>query len=91
MPNDIEQLQQRILELETRLNRLENTDAIPPEVVRAFMLIATDRHLNVIDSTKTVASETQAVDEAGSSTYNVQQVPDKYIKLGTLHIPAYTS
>ena len=86
-----EELQRKILELETRINRLENADQIPPEVVRAFMLIATDRHLNVVDSSKTVASETQAVDEGGVATYNVQKVPDKYIKLGTLHIPAYTA
>ena len=82
MPNDLEK---RIIALEEVIDGLRNEGQLEPEIAITLGLSIQEA------SGKTVASETQAVDEGGISTYNVQKVPDKYIKIGDVHVPAYTS
>lgn len=91
----IEQLQSQIDSLQQELNKLRNTTTIPYEVEQAFRFrLGIDNFTQLDASSKTTASETQAVNEAGASSYNVAKPMDgfKQVTIGgsTLYIPYYT-
>lgn len=89
------ELEARIQRLEEELNNLKTSYTIPLEVDNAFR----DR-LGIADfaaltgSTKAASTETQAVAEGGSASYNVAKPMDgfrEFITGGTtLYIPYYT-
>lgn len=85
-----EQLQ-RLEALENDMRLLRASATIPLEIDRAF----SDRFglvnkVSFFTSTKTVASETQAVNEGGTATYSVPKLFDGYFMTETgLHVPYY--
>lgn len=81
----ITQLENEVRMLTGMIREMQGVNTITPEFKQVL-----DRSV-VTSSGKTIASETQAVDEGGSATYNVQKVPDLYITIGGYIIPAYTS
>jgi len=74
------------------LERLGDYSKIPLSVQKAFELRLTAN--NISSSSKTVASETQAVNEAGASSYNVPALHDGFVQTivngVTIYIPYYT-
>lgn len=85
-----EQIQQivdaRILEI------LGDYSKIPLQVQKALELRLTAN--NITSSAKSVASETQAVNEGGVATYNVPKLIDGFVQTtingATIYIPYYT-
>lgn len=76
---DTTQLEKRIAELEAFMNALKSSNSIPIEVDGAFRR----RFLNVDDilvSSKSASSENQAVDESGTSSFNVLKPPDGFLQ-----------
>lgn len=54
-----------------------------PDVKRTLELVLTGA------SDKAADSEDQAVNEAGSGTYDVLKPPDRFIRIGDTNVPAY--
>lgn len=76
MQDQINQLQTQINNLQQQLDLMRSSSTYPYDMEQAL----TDR-LNPISlspSTKTAASETQAVDESGSASYNVAKPMDGF-------------
>lgn len=91
----IEQLQAQIDLLQQELNKLRNSTTIPFEVEQAFRFKLGISELTSLNaSSKTAASETQSVNEAGVGSYSVAKPMDgfKQVTIGgsTLYIPYYT-
>ena len=90
----MEDLQRQINELKAEIDKLKNTTTIPLEVDRAFRdRFNMDNFTVLATSTKTVLSESQSVDEAGTDTYDVLKPPAGFRQFfvgGTaLYIPYY--
>lgn len=67
-------------EMKEFIKSLKASSSIPFDVDAAFR----DRFGSVSVSTKGAASENQAVDESGSSSYNVLGVPTGFLKVTIL-------
>lgn len=78
MEQEIKKLQMEVQELRRKIKEFESSTTIPLFVAEAFKVRTYP--LNIL-STKTTASETQAVNESGSSSYSVAKVPDGFIKI----------
>ncbi len=95
MEQDILQLKLQVEDLQREVSSLKNTTTIPYEVDTAFR----DRfeiasYAKLTASSKTAASETQAVSESGVASYNVAKPPDGFREFvvggSTLYVPYYT-
>lgn len=84
-----EEMENRILELERTVEDMQNPNTISP----AFAKVIEQSGLTV--SAKAVSSEDQAVDEAGSATYNVLTEPVGWLQVtvggATYYIPRYNA
>jgi len=91
MPDEIEQLKKEVEELKKWKRQLENVTTIPLNIDQAFRarLVA-----DFAVSTKSLSSENQAVDEAGTATYSVLKTPDGFLerKINNIvyYIPYYS-
>lgn len=96
--NEIAQLKQEINELKTSINQLKvfnemlkKSNTIPLSIEQSFRARFVSNILTT--STKTTASESQTVSEAGASTYSVAKPMDGfkiYNDAGTpIYIPYY--
>jgi hypothetical protein len=81
MNNTLAQLEQRITQLESVVLSLNAVAGLSPEIQRTISLILEK------PSDKTVASGSQAVNEAGSSAYNVMKAPSGFISIGGKNVP----
>lgn len=72
MPEKQQELENRIIELERRLNALSNFSDYDPEVVRALSKVT------LRNSSASPATYDKSVDEAGISSYNVADVFDGF-------------
>jgi hypothetical protein len=93
--DELQLLRQEVMELRRELNSLKANTTIPQEIEQAFRArFLLDTYASLGPSSKTAASETQAVDEAGMATYSVAMPPNgfrEFITGGTvLYIPYYT-
>jgi hypothetical protein len=92
MDNKLYQLEQQIIQLQTQLDMLRSSATLPYDVEQAFKARIITEFLN--PSTKTAASETQAVDEGGSATYDVAKPMDGFeeriVDGQTRYYPYYT-
>lgn len=93
--NELEQLKRRVAELEKVIGALNASSTIPRDVDSAFRnrLGISKFQEKLVNSGVAVSTITQAVNEGGSSSYNVLAAPDyllrmKYLNL-TVGIPAY--
>lgn len=82
---------QKLNEVYEFMQQLKSSSSIPQDVDGAFR----DRlQLGGKISSKTVASETQAVNEGGSASYNVPKLHDGYkqetINNTVIYLPYYT-
>lgn len=71
-PEKQQELENRIIELERRLNALSNLSDYDPEVVRAISKVT------LRNSSASPATYDKAVNESGASTYNVADVFDGF-------------
>lgn len=79
MATEIEKLNNRINELENKIKSLESSTTIPFNIDRSFYeRFKLVEFVKLKPSTKTVASETQTVDEGGSASYGVLKKPDGF-------------
>lgn len=90
----MEELQRQINELKARLDKLNASTTMPYDVAVAIKARFEQDFPQGDSSSKTAASETQAVDEGGISSYNVARPMDGFIELTfngvTYNIPYYT-
>ncbi len=91
---DNTELIKRIELLEEEINKLRNNATIPFDIGEAIKSrVKTD--LGALESSsKTAASETQAVDEAGVLAYSVMKAPDGFMQTninGTIYYVPYFS
>jgi len=77
----INELKQQVAILQEQLREFTNAGQIPPDVKRAITGILSG------SSSKTAASATQAVNEAGAGTYDVMAAPDGFISIGGYNVP----
>lgn len=86
----IKDLQRQINELKTVVGILTNAADISPDVYLSLK----ERFAPLVASTKTASSENQAVNEGGTSSYNVLKAPDGFDErndAGTIkYFPYYT-
>lgn len=87
-------LQAQIDSLKEEVAKLKSVTTIPYDVEQAFRARLTiDEFARLAPSTKTAASETQAVNESGSSSYSVAKAMDGFreevIAGTTIYIPYY--
>lgn len=74
-------MQQQLQTLTQFMLSFNSTAEIAPSVQRAISQILSTT------STKTPASGTQTVAEAGAATYGVMKPPDGFISIGGLNVP----
>ena len=80
MPEEIAQLKRELRELKAEFDLLKSNDTIPFEIDNAFR----DRLSALTDlvvSAKGADTEDQAVNEGGSSTYDVLGDPDGFLQI----------
>jgi hypothetical protein len=87
MPNEFEQLQQKVDMLERKLATLNNPAEMDPNLVAAL----TERIAeNFAPTSGTGASANdQAVDEGGVDTYNVMGDPDGFFTINGKDVPYF--
>jgi hypothetical protein len=72
-------IEDKIADIQEQLNALKAATTIPYEIDQAFRTRFDIAALaRLVPSTKTVASETQAVSEAGVGSYNVPKIFDEF-------------
>jgi hypothetical protein len=91
--NEIEELNKQIEELNRWKNNLQSSSTIPINIDKAFRGRFGEL-AGITTSSKSSSSENKAVNEEGSSSYNVLLPPDVFLEItinGTkYYIPAYT-
>ena len=75
------QLNDRIDNLERLLREFSSNPELDPQIKRTIISTLST------SSGKTSASATQAVNEAGTGTYDVMAAPDGFIKIGDFNVP----
>lgn len=75
---DTKEMEKRITDLENVIKSLTNNTTIPLEFSNAMEARI---GLNINTSTVTLASETQAVNESGSASYNVPKLMTGLIRI----------
>lgn len=78
MQEQINQLQQEMNVLQAKMNLLYSSATIPYDVENAFIDRLDLDNIVSQNSSKTAASETQAVNEGGVATYNVAKPMDGF-------------
>jgi hypothetical protein len=71
MNPEIEQLKKQVADLEAKFKLLYSSTTIPLDIAEAFRTRLADDARILRVSSRTAASETQAVNEAGMATYSV--------------------
>lgn len=84
LQQQIELLQNQVNDLRLVIEDLQRPNLITPEFKQVL-----DRTV-VASSGKTLASETQAVNEAGSGTYNVPTIGNGFISIGGYNLMYWT-
>lgn len=77
----IAQLEGQVAEMQMLFNGLKNASQIDPLLAKTIGTILTGT------SSKTPASATRAVNEAGAGTYNVMFPPTGFINIGGFDVP----
>lgn len=81
-----------VARLTAELKKLASSTTIPRDVGEAFKVRITSDI--VADSSKTIASASKAVNEAGAASYNVALPPSGFIRIkvrgGYKNVPYYT-
>jgi 5-enolpyruvylshikimate-3-phosphate synthase len=81
----MEDLQRQITELKAEIDSLKSSTTIPFDIGGAF-----EERIGAVKgdtSSETPTSHTQAVDEGGTSTYNVAKPMDGFITITVNNIP----
>lgn len=81
----VQPLQEQIDSLQRELNQFNSASDFDPVKKRTLELLFSGA------SDKAASSENKNVNEAGSSTYDVLNPPDSFIRIGDKNIPAYDS
>ena len=81
MSPEIQQLMQRIDTLERQMREFTSLPELAPDIKRTISQSIS------ASSGKTAGSATQAVNESGTSTYNVMKAPDGFIRIGDVNVP----
>lgn len=76
-----EELEKTVEDLKSFVNTFLNTASIPNELEQSLRARLGIEDLQANTSAKTAASETQAVDEGGTSTYNVATPMTGFIQI----------
>lgn len=82
--SQFQQLQAEVVELRRIIDSFYNAAQFDPLIKRSFTQSLTG------SSTKTAASGTQAINEAGAGAYNVMKAPTGFISIGGKNIPYIT-
>lgn len=77
----IDELKTQVAFLQQQMREFTNSAQLDPQIIRAIGTSLTGA------SSKTSASATRAVNEAGVSTYNVMFPPDGFIRIGDYNVP----
>ena len=77
----IDDLTVRVETLERLLREFSSAPELAPEIKRTITAIL------ATSSSKTVASGSQAVNEAGAGSYSVMKVPSGFIDIGGFNVP----
>lgn len=90
----MEELQKQINELREEIAKLKSSTTIPYDVEQSFRTrLRIENFAELGTSSKTVASETQAVNEAGTDNYDVAKPPvgfREFVSGGSVfYIPYY--
>lgn len=83
--NEMQEMQTHIDLLQNELNQFNSASDFDPVKKRTLELLFSGA------SDKAASSENKNVNEAGSSTYDVLNPPDSFIRIGDKNIPAYDS
>lgn len=83
MNPEIEQLKERIRQLEQNIAQFMNVSQLDPQIVRTITATLSQA------SSKGASSENQAVNEAGGASYSVLGIPDGFIRIGDVNVPYY--
>lgn len=84
MPNELEQLKNRLETLERLVANLQRPNSVTPEFKQVL-----DRSV-VSASGKAASAENKTVDESGSAPpYSVLGPPDRFIVIGSYHLAAW--
>jgi hypothetical protein len=83
LKEQIDAMQVQVNELLRIVRGLTSAAELDPDIKRTLS--------SALSSTsgKAASSENQAVNEGGSSSYNVLKPPDSWLKIGDKNIPAY--
>lgn len=76
-------LNEKVAMLEQQMRQFFAVAELDPQIIRTLGASIS------ASSGKSVASETQPVNEAGVATYDVLKVPNRFILIGDQHVPAY--
>lgn len=77
----IKELQRQVKELTNFVQSLKNAAQTDPQVAFTITKLLSST------SSKTAASATQAVNEAGASSYSVMKAPNGFISIGGKNVP----
>lgn len=77
----INALKEQVETLQRQMREFTNSAQLDPQIIRAIGTSLTGA------SSKTTASATRAVNEAGVSTYSVMFPPDGFIRIGDYNVP----
>lgn len=81
LEQQVSELQQQVQTLMNFMVTFQNVSQLDPQLVRTITQTLSAA------SSKTSASATQAVNEAGTGTYNVMKAPDGFISIGGKNVP----
>lgn len=77
----IDALKQEVAILQQQMREFTNSAQLDPQIIRAIGTSLTGA------SSKTTASATRAVNEAGAGSYNVMYPPSGFIRIGDYNVP----
>jgi len=77
----INELKAQVLLLQEAIRTFSNPAQLDPQIASTITAILSS------SSTKTSASATQAVNEAGAGIYKVMTAPSGFIKIGNYNVP----
>lgn len=90
----MEELKQKIEELEKWKKSMEASHSIPLNIDQAFRARFKDTGSILSASSKSASSENQVVDEGGVATYSVMKTPDAFLQVtisgAVKYIPIFT-
>lgn len=94
LQTQVDILKREVQELRQRLEARNSASDLTPDMPYTLVQLGFSKNVFTVSS-KTAASETQAVDEGGAGTYDVAKAPDGFVQTTvantTYYIPMYTS